>query len=91
MNNLAEYLSEPERRKLFDALFSEGGRTLDRVLERRIADIELLAGQAVLQPAGTDERRIAAVKPFIEEREHLRYALDAIELLREGTASPGTG
>lgn len=77
----ALYLAPHDRSTLLDTLAGPGGRLLDQVIERRLGELELLAGKAALDPAGTPERLLGCLDGFIREAEHLRYVRERLGVL----------
>lgn len=90
----ATYLTPHDRHELLATLTGTGGRLLDQVIERRLGELEVLAGRAALDCSGSPDRLLGELEAFIREAEHLRYLRDRLGVLATqcaGTAAGGPG
>ena len=88
----ATYLTPHDRRELLSTLTGTGGRLLDQVIERRLEELEVLAGRTVLQHTGAPEHLLGELEGFTREADHLRYLRDRLGVLATqclGTAGDG--
>ena len=80
-----------QRREVLNALTSPGGQLLGTLLGQRLEAVEREAGAAALDTAGTQDRLLAAIQPFVDEAGHLRYLREQLGVLASRCADAGAG
>jgi hypothetical protein len=80
-----------QRREILHALTSTGGQLLDELARQRLDAIEREAGAVALEPAGSPDRLVESIQPFIDEAGHLRYMREQLGVLASRCAGTSPG